>query len=126
MVELALNGVDFVTNDDIVFTFIGPNAGKMLWVYVLITIFTALLIIVVAAFLSSYWNNISMHLQETKARGVYSGDIPHVVDKRPRYQIPELRNDLGANFIGPDGGNERNLRDVSDNEMGRRNLDRMV
>jgi hypothetical protein len=116
-VEVAINGVDFVSNDDAVFTFVGPNAGKMLWVYILITIFTALLIIVVASLISSYWNRIVMQLQES--RNVYSGDMSHVVNKRPRYLLPELRPDLNSDLLPPNRGGER---DVRVDDPSRRNL----
>jgi hypothetical protein len=86
--EVALNGVDFVYNDDVVFTFKGPNAGKMLWVYILITIFTALLIILIAALFSSYWNRV------LESRNVYNVDEPHVKDKMPKYLLPGLGRQL--------------------------------
>jgi hypothetical protein len=105
-VEIALNGVDFVSNDDVNFTFVGPNAGRMLWIYILITILTALLIIVIASLVSSYWNKIALQLQES--RNVYSGDIPHVMDRRPRYLI---RPDEGA-INDPENSNSRSLNQL--------------
>ena len=113
--ELALNGQDFEKSEEFNFTFVGPNVSSMLWVYVLITIFVALIIIVSGALISSFWNKIAMQLQETKSRNVYSGDQPHVIDRRPRYLIPELRNDLNQNFI---------IQEQEQNE--RRNLERIV
>ena len=62
------------------FTFIGPNSGGMLWIYVLITIFTALLVILLAALISSYWNKIAV-----SDRNIYVGEAPHVIDKKPKY-----------------------------------------
>lgn len=82
--EVALNGVDYISNEDIPFTFIGPNAGKMLWVYILITIFTALLIILLAALISSYWTKM-------QDRSVYTAEEPHVKAKRPKYWDEEKR-----------------------------------
>jgi len=117
-VEIALNGVDYLSNDDVMFTFIGPNAGKMIWVYILIVIFTAVLLIVIGALVSSYWNKIAMQLAESRA--VYSGDQPHVVNKHPRYLIPELRSDLRSDLIPQNNqGGERN---VAMNDQGRRNM----
>lgn len=84
--EIALNGVDYVTNEETPYTFIGPNAGKMLWVYILITIFTALLIILLAAMISSYWNKMQMG-----DRNVYAGQEPHVINKKPKYFNTDLR-----------------------------------
>lgn len=83
--EVALNGVDYVTNEEVPYTFIGPNAGRMLWVYILITIFTALLIILLAALISSYWNKIQLG-----DKNVYSGQEPHVIKKKPKYYNNEL------------------------------------
>lgn len=108
-VEIALNGNDFVTGDDVVFTFIGPNAGKMLWVYILMTIFAALLIIVVAALLSSYWNKIALQLQETRSRNVYTGEQPHIVNKIPRYLVQDLLSEKENQERGSEQGNKRSL-----------------
>ena len=49
-----------------------------------------------------------MQLQET--RNIFTGDQPHVVNKQPRYLIPELRSDLN-----PEGEDNRNFR-MRDNE----------
>ena len=91
----------------------------MLWIYILIVIFTAILLIVIGALISSYWNKIAIQLAESRA--VYSGDQPHVVNKHPRYLIPELRSDLKSDLIpqNNDGG-ERNVRM---NDPGRRNIE---
>ena len=57
-VEIALNGVDYVSNEDKLYTFIGPNSGSMAWIYILIAIFTALIIIMLTALISTYWNRL--------------------------------------------------------------------
>jgi len=87
--EIALNGVDYVTNEEVPYTFIGPNAGRMLWVYILITIFTALLLILLAALVSSYWNKLQL-----SDRNVYAGQEPHVLNKKPKYfnDVRDLNN----------------------------------
>ena len=85
--EVALNGVDFVFNEEVPYTFIGPNAGRMLWVYILITIFTALLLILLAALISSYWNKLQF-----ADRNVYAGQEPHVINKKPKYFNQDLRD----------------------------------
>lgn len=117
--EIALNGIDYVVNDDVIFTFVGPNAGKMLWFYVLITIFTALLMIAIAVLISSYWNKITLQLQET--RNIFSGDQPHVVNKHPRYVLPEMRADLL-----PDAENRNYGSNESNDPNNRVNLRGMI
>jgi len=93
-VAIALNGVDFVENSNAIFTFQGPNAGRMMWVYILITLFIALIIGLVVYLASSYWDRIQATLSETSRRDVYSSDLPHVIQKQPRYLNPEYRPDL--------------------------------
>jgi hypothetical protein len=82
-----------------VFTFKGPNAGKMLWVYILITILTAFLIILIAALFSSYWNRV------LESRNVYNVDEPHVKDKMPKYLLPGLGRQL-IDDLPPSENNE--------------------
>lgn len=92
--ELSLNGVDYHLDYDINYTFIGPAAGRMLWIYIIIAILTALLLIIFAALISSYWNRLNL---STRSRDVFSSDQPHVLQKRPRYIVqnrPELQGDL--------------------------------
>ena len=118
-VEIALNGVNYVSNDEVVFTFVGPNAGKMLWVYVLITIFTALVMIGIAALVSSYWNKI--YQQGDEGRGIYAGDVPHIVNKQPRYLDPLMRAEMmGQNAQNAPPEGSRNV--MVGNEDNRRNL----
>ncbi len=100
-----MNGVYFVQNDDVSVTFVGPNAGRMLWVYVIITLFTAAIVITIAAFVSSYWNKIVA--QASQSRDVHSGDQPHVVNKQPRYLDPFLRGEA------PERNDENNRRNIS-------------
>ena len=88
--EVALNGHDYVTNEEAPYTFVGPNAGKMLWVYILIAIFTALLLVLLAALISSYWNK----MQE---RNVFVGQEPHVRNKKPKYYNQEFDDDFDGN-----------------------------
>ena len=68
----------------------------MLWYYLLMLLMTAGLIILLATLLSSNWNRIA-----TQIRGgnVYSSDEPHVVDKRQRYLIEQMRPDLKQDLM---------------------------
>ncbi len=88
----------------------------MLWVYILLTALLACIIIGIALLVSSYWNKVAVQSEESRL--VYSGDQPHVVQKQPRYVIPELRPDVNANS-GVDGRGLRmedeNRRDMSKN-----------
>ena len=89
--ELSLNGVDYFSDSDFVFTFIGPAAGRMLWIYIIIAILTALLLIIFAALISSYWNKLNTYNQDRFQ------NHPHVLQKRPRYIVqngPDLQGDL--------------------------------
>ncbi len=102
-------------NEAVVFTFIGPNAGKMLWVYVLITLFTALLVIGLAALISSYWNKIVS--QSRESRHVDTGDQPHVVNKHPRYYNEAFLPGVG------EPGQDNNVRRIrNDDDNNRRNI----
>lgn len=74
----------------------------------------------IAMLISNYWNKIMLQMQES--RNIYSGDQPHVVNKQPRYLIPELRQDLRSEFL-PSEGN-RNIR--VDEDQNRRNIGGMV
>lgn len=87
----------------------------MLWVYVLITILTALLMIGIAAIVSSYWNKIAVQMQES--RNVHSGDQPHIINKQPRYLDPFFRGDgqVDPNLRREDESN-------SNSNMNRRNI----
>jgi len=67
---------------------------------------------------SSYWNKIAIQLQESRA--VYSGDQPHVVNKHPRYLLPEYRTDLRSDLLVQPEGGERNVR--VDDPNNRRNI----
>ena len=81
-------------NSNAVITFQGPNAGRMMWVYILITLFIALIIGLLVYLASSYWDKIQASLLDTGRRDVYSSDLPHVIQKQPRYLNPEYRADL--------------------------------
>lgn len=81
-------------NSDTVFTFQGPNAGRMLWVYILILLFIALIVGLIVYMASNYWDQIQSSLLDTGRRDVYSSDLPHVIQKQPRYLNPEYRPDL--------------------------------
>ena len=61
-----------------------------MWIYILVTLFIALLIALLVYFASSYWNKIQMSLLDTSRRDVYSADQPHVVNKQPKYLDPEF------------------------------------
>jgi len=58
----------------------------MLWVYILITILLAALVILLIALISTYWTK----MQE---RSVYTGDEPHVINKKPKYWNEERAGD---------------------------------
>lgn len=88
--EIALNGVDYVSNEEVPYTFIGPNAGKMIWVYILITIFTVLLLILLIALISTYWDKIQ--IPDGNRRRVYPVSEPHIENRKPKYYIRENTN----------------------------------
>ena len=92
----------------------------MLWVYILITVFTALLMIAIAAVVSSYWNKIVMQSNESR-RNIQSGDQPHVINKQPRYLDPFLRGDQRCSQSINDSDNGRRLR-LEEEANNRRNL----
>lgn len=100
--EIALNGVDYYSDPDIVFTFIGPAAGRMLWIYIIISILTALLLIIFACLISSYWNRLNL---STRSRDVFSSDQPHVYMKRPRYIVQHSRQELQGDLLNQQNNN---------------------
>ena len=65
-----------------------------MWVYILITLFIALIIGLLVYLASSYWDRIQASLSDTNRRDVYSSELPHVIQKQPRYLNPEYRPDL--------------------------------
>lgn len=91
-VEVALNGVDFVSNDDQMFTFIGPNAGRMIWVYILIILFMLLLIILLIALISTYWNSTIL----TAEKDVRTANDPHIQNKKPRYNKDPFEREINS------------------------------
>jgi len=93
-VGVALNGVDFVESSNVIFTFQGPNSGKMMWVYILVTLFIAAIIALIVYLASTYWNKIQMSLIDTSRRDVYSAGEPHVINKQPKYLNQEYRNQM--------------------------------
>jgi len=96
--EISLNGVDYYNDDDIVFTFIGPAAGRMLWIYIIISILTALLLIIFAGLISSYWNRLNL-----RNRDVFPSDQPHVFHKRPRYIVQHSKHELQGDLLHQEG-----------------------
>lgn len=80
-----------MTNDEIIFTFIGPSAGTMLWYYLLIILMTIGLIVLLITLLSSNWSRIASTFRGDNA---FKMDESHVIAKQPRYLIKELRKDL--------------------------------
>ena len=71
----------------------------MLWVYILLTILTAALIILVATLFSSYWNRV---LESN--RNVYNADEPHVKNQVPRYVVSGVaRQQMNEGLIADDG-----------------------
>jgi hypothetical protein len=102
-VGIALNGVDYVTNSDVVYLFEGPDSGSMLFVYILITLFTILIIICIIAIISKYWDNIMRQFESANAgRNVFAAGEPHIVEKIPRYINPNLRQDLIEGNFDPE------------------------
>lgn len=87
--EVALNGVDYVSNEEVPYTLVGPNAGKMFWVYVLITIFTILLLILLIALISTYWDKIQM---PDNRRRIYPVSEPHIDNRKPKYYVRDNLN----------------------------------
>ena len=57
---------------------------------------TAGLIMLLATLIASNWTRLASGLKGTQ---VYSSDQPHIVDKRPRYLIEEMRPDLKHELI---------------------------
>ena len=88
-VEIALNGIDWVSNEDQLFTFIGPNAGRMIWVYILIILFMLLLLILLIALISTYWNSTMLSVD----RDVRTANEPHIQGKKPRYNIDPFKKE---------------------------------
>ena len=77
------------------FTFIGPNAGRMIWVYILIILFMLLLLILLIALISTYWNSSIL----TAERDVRTANEPHVINKRPKYnkfRIEGLKDNING------------------------------
>lgn len=67
----------------------------MLFVYILITLFTILVIICIVALVTAYWDKIMKQFDSANAgRSVYAAGEPHIVEKIPRYINPALRQDL--------------------------------
>lgn len=83
-----MNGVDWVANDDQVFTFVGPNAGRMIWVYILIILFILLLIILLLALISTYWNSVKLSVD----RDVRTANRAHTFESRPVHHKDEFPN----------------------------------
>jgi len=86
--EIALNGVDYVSNEEQPFTFKGPDAGRMIWVYILIVIFTALLIILLGVLIATFWKEVTKTSHVSTA-----GLLPHTEGNKPKYYKEKLKND---------------------------------
>ena len=67
--------------DDKLFTFIGPNAGRMIWVYILIILFMLLLLVLLVALISTYWNSAVLSVD----RDVRVAKQAHTEASRPIY-----------------------------------------
>ena len=89
-VEVAENGINFESGDNAKFTFIGPNAGKMLWIYILILLFIVLLLIILISLASQYWNRMLMQYQGINA---LEGERPQVVNRKLRYLIENMQQE---------------------------------
>jgi len=68
----------------------------MLWIYIIISILTALLLIIFAGLISSYWNRLNL---STRSRDVFSSDQPHVHHKRPRYIVQHSKHELQGDLL---------------------------
>jgi hypothetical protein len=77
----------------------------MLWIYILLTILTAALVILVATLVSSYWNRV---LESN--RNVYNADEPHVKNQVPRYIVSGVGRQLMNEGLIPEDG-RRNIGD---------------
>ena len=91
-IEVALNGQDYVKYSDVTYTFIGDGANKMIWLYILMILFIAILAIILLLLASSFWNKIgSVDDRGSQVRG-----------KRIKYLIDEgmERGSLNDNPFG--------------------------
>ncbi len=86
--EIALNGVDYVSNEEQPFTFKGPDAGRMIWVYILIVIFTALLIILLGVLIATFWKEVTKTGHVSTA-----GILPHTDQNKPKYYKNSYKED---------------------------------
>jgi len=59
----------------------------MLWYYLLIFLLTIGVIGLLASLIGSNWSKIAKGLRGNQ---VFESDKPHIMDKRPKYLIPEL------------------------------------
>lgn len=89
--EVALNGQDFVQKEEVTYTFEGPDAGSMIFVYLLIFLFLLVLLILLAGFISTYWDKVGGVIAGSR-RSNYYGDEPHIENRMPRYVNPEFRD----------------------------------
>jgi hypothetical protein len=91
-IEVAENGQDYVKYKDVTYTFIGEGASKMIWLYILMILFIAILAIILVLLASSFWNKLgSIDDRGSQVRG-----------KRIKYLIDEeVKGDnLNDNFPG--------------------------
>ncbi len=54
--EVALNGEDFIKGEDVTYTFIGPAANRMVWVYILMILFIAILAVILILLATTFLN----------------------------------------------------------------------
>jgi len=71
----------------------------MLWIYIIISILTALLLIIFAGLISSYWNRLNLRMISPD---VFRSDQPHVFQKRPRYIVQHPKQELQGDLINQD------------------------
>ena len=85
-IEVALNGQDFIKGSDVTYTFIGEGAGKMIWVYILMILFIAILAVLLVALASSFWNRIGVSPKEGEGSQVRNKKIKYLITEN---MIPE-------------------------------------
>jgi len=98
---IALNGLDFITNSNLPFTFIGPSSGSMIGYYLLLILLLIGLIVGISACLNQYWSTIQQQLNQLRNSGYGGGDIPHTVQRRLRYLEEEAINQKREEMEAP-------------------------
>ncbi|MCQ2816881.1 MAG: IPT/TIG domain-containing protein [archaeon] len=95
-VEVAVNGQNFVKGDDVTYTFIGEGAGSMIWAYIFLILFIAILAVALVALASSFWNRIGVSPKEGESSQVRNKKIKYLIDEEYANRINDnLPYDIG-------------------------------